>query len=868
MPPDSPPASIAAPAMHRPRTTRRSVLLADKVADWTITIGGMAVILAVAGIMVFLVQVVVPLFMGGEPGKTYSYELPTGGEPPLATAVDEYKTVGATIQADGRVVAFHVGSGRVIETPSFDFAGAKATAFGRTIDGEHVAFGFANGTVRFGELKLVAKVLPGAEMPAGLTALDGRDMTDGHSIFRKLPGDQIRVSSVEVAIEPAQTISDTGAAIVAMDFRVTGGAERSAKSFVTVDAAGVVRLTRAESKTNMLTGKLRTTITSSALPSLPAGTEIGRVMLTEAADQVLVSSRNLILRYDTRNFDAPVLAEAAPILPASARITAIAFLIGEQSIVVGGSDGSTDVYFRLPRPKARGSDGYELVRAHRLAPHAGAVIAISPSQRGKTMATMDVRGNIWLRHSTSEQTLLKFAAGEADDVVLAPRANAVLAMSRGGRATLFNFDAPHPETTLGTIFGKVWYEGYPAPTYTWQSSSGTDSFEPKFSLVPLIFGTLKATVYSLLFAIPIALLGAVYTAEFLPPQMRSVIKPAMELMASLPSVVLGFIAALILAPLVETWISAVILAFILLPLGMVAAAYLWQLLPIELAGRLGRTPRMLIQAATVVLLLYLAYLLSAAFESAFFQGDFKAWVNGDVGSAAPFLFLILLPISGVLVGRVVTLAVGKRLEDAMKARSKTRAAVLDLARWFGILVAAAILAGIMAAGLASLGADARGGIFDTYVQRNTLVIGFAMGFAVIPLIYTLADDALTAVPEHLRSASLACGATPWQTATRIILPTAISGVFAAVMIGMGRAVGETMIVVMAAGNTPVIDWNLFNGLRALSANIAVELPEAVKDDTLYRVLFLAALSLFAMTFVINTVAEVIRQRFRKRSVQL
>jgi len=164
--------------------------------------------------------------------------------------------------------------------------------------------------------------------------------------------------------------------------------------------------------------------------------------------------------------------------------------------------------------------------------------------------------------------------------------------------------------------------------------------------------------------------------------------------------------------------------------------------------------------------------------------------------------------------------------------------------------------------------DPRGGVFDTYVQRNTLVVGFAMGFAVIPIIYTIAEDALNSVPEHLRAASLACGATPWQTATSIIVPTAMSGVFAAVMIGMGRAVGETMIVVMAAGNTPLIEWNLFNGLRALSATIAVELPEAVRDGSLYRMLFLAALTLFVMTFVINTVAEIVRLRFRRRAAQL
>ena len=172
---------------------------------------------------------------------------------------------------------------------------------------------------------------------------------------------------------------------------------------------------------------------------------------------------------------------------------------------------------------------------------------------------------------------------------------------------------------------------------------------------------------------------------------------------------------------------------------------------------------------------------------------------------------------------------------------------------------------MFAALLNSIGMDPRGSVVGTFVQRNALVVGFVMGFAIIPIIYTIAEDALSTVPEHLRSASLGAGATPWQTACRIVIPTAMSGLFSAVMIGLGRAVGETMIVLMAAGNTPVLDWNIFNGFRTLSANIAVELPEAVRNSTHYRTLFLAALTLFAMTFVLNTVAEIIRLRFRRRS---
>jgi phosphate transport system permease protein len=143
-----------------------------------------------------------------------------------------------------------------------------------------------------------------------------------------------------------------------------------------------------------------------------------------------------------------------------------------------------------------------------------------------------------------------------------------------------------------------------------------------------------------------------------------------------------------------------------------------------------------------------------------------------------------------------------------------------------------------------------------------------MGFAVIPIVYTIAEDALNAVPEHLRAASLGAGATPWQTAVRVILPTAMSGIFSAVMVGLGRAVGETMIVLMAAGGTAVLDVNPFNGFRTLSANLATELPEAVRDSTHYRILYLAALVLFALTFALNTAAELVRQRFRRRAWQL
>jgi phosphate transport system permease protein len=230
--------------------------------------------------------------------------------------------------------------------------------------------------------------------------------------------------------------------------------------------------------------------------------------------------------------------------------------------------------------------------------------------------------------------------------------------------------------------------------------------------------------------------------------------------------------------------------------------------------------------------------------------------------------LLFLPLGMLLTAFLMGGVVNPWLRRFTASWSRKATAQLDLLRFtvgcllsLGFALSASLL-------LSWLGLDARGGFLGTYSQRNMLVAGFAMGFAIIPIIFTIADDALSAVPQHLRSGSLAAGATPWQTAVRIVIPTAMSGLFSAVMIGTGRAIGETMIVVMATGNTALMDWNAFNGCRTLSANIAVEIPESERGGTLFATLFVCALLLFAMTFVLNTVAELVRLRFRRRAHQL
>jgi phosphate transport system permease protein len=864
--------------MSTPRTigrksARRSVLIADRIADKAITVGGILVIGAVLGILVFLVYEVIPLFRGGSVESRITYTLKDPPKDVATVLTDDFKTVVIAVGRDGRVAAFHAHTGAPVPAPSFQFGGKEVTAIGKTLDSRRLAFGFSDGTVRLGQILIHTEILPAGSLPGKLIRLDDRDRTDGAAIYSTIPGNQVRKLTVDLTASEEIPVSRAGAPISVLDYRVGGTIERPSRTFVAVDTNRSATLNRVSYKKNLLTGKVTPKIQTAVLPPLPPGRPIVSALLTERGDQVYLAERSgKVYRFDTSDLNAPVLAETASVLPEGVELSTFGFLLGEQSILVGGSDGSLNIYFRLRRQDYGSSDGFALVRTRTFDPFPSAIVGFQPGQRGRVFATADSSGHVRLQDGTSQETLLSLdldsKGGPSEGLTLAPREDAIGVIQRNATATFWDISVPHPETSLGSLFGKVWYEGYPEPTYTWQSSAATDDFEPKLSLIPLIFGTLKATFYSLMFALPVALLAAIYTSEFVHSSIRSTVKPVMEMMASLPSVILGFVAALVLAPIVESWISAVILAFVVVPLSLVSAAYLWQLLPPRVALYLEGSAKLIFIFVVVVSAAALCYLLGPTFEQVFFGGNFRTWLNGDIGSAVPFLFLLCLPVVMLAAGIGSSRALGDKLHKLVQGRSALVIGLLHLARWAVVAVASVAMSYGIAIVLSRIGLDPRGGLVGTYVQRNTLVVGFAMGFAVIPIIYTLAEDALNAVPEHLRAASLACGATPWQTAMWVILPTAVSGVFSAIMIGMGRAVGETMIVVMAAGNTPLLDMNIFNGLRSLSANIAVELPEAVKDGSLYRVLFLTALVLFGMTFVINTAAEIVRLRFRKRAQQL
>jgi phosphate transport system permease protein len=359
-----------------------------------------------------------------------------------------------------------------------------------------------------------------------------------------------------------------------------------------------------------------------------------------------------------------------------------------------------------------------------------------------------------------------------------------MAFDGAGQLSLYQLHNAYPEVTFETLFGKVWYEGYDQPAYVWQSSSGSDDFEPKLGLMPLAFGTLKGTMYALFLAMPIAILAAMCTSQFMHPDLRAKIKPVIEVMAALPTVVLGFLAGLWLAPLLERLLPAVAGMAVALPVLVLTSSLLWYLVPPTFRRRLRPGQEALLLIPILALGIGICLWANSSIEAWWFGGDIKAWLSTRLGIQ--------------------------------------------------------------------------------YDQRNALVVGIVMGFAIVPVIYSIAEEALANVPKTQIAGSLALGATRWQTVLHLVLLSASPGIFSAVMIGLGRAIGETMIVLMATGNTPILDWNWANGFRTLSANIAVEIPEAPHGGSLYRVLFLAALLLFIVTFVINSLAEIVRQRLRDK----
>ncbi len=736
----------------------RATLWFDRVMGWLIRFGGVAVILAVFGIFYFVGKEVVPLFRSAEVAPAGEIR---SGTAPAVLGVDEWGEMPFFYDGADKVVFANVvdGARREIEVPGL--AGLKVTAHAFDTVHQRVSLGLEDGRV--------GSFLIGYERKFG----DG-----GKSIVEP-----------SVTAEPWFSLSTGTGAVTAVSYGDSGAGRvivarrgEGASATVSVLRLGMKRGLVGKGKLSLLE-EVDVTASLGAEPALLRAPQNGQMVLVACADggvvYFLADSEGVSKRQTFRPFDG-----VAP--------RQMDFLFGGVSLVLTAADGRQEQWslFRADQ------SGERMFGETKIFPALGeGRVIFAASQRNRTFLTGAGR-ELSIRHSTSgavrwEGTL------DIDPVsaVLDAKGEHFIVAAADGGARRFSIHDPHPEAGWRAFFGKVWYEGGSGPIYQWQSTGGSDDFEPKFSLVPLVFGSLKGTAYALLFSIPIALLAAVFSAAFLPLEIKRVVKPVMEIMSSLPSVVLGFLAGLWLAPLLETRVPSVMMMTLVVPLAALGVGWLWCRLPIGFRNRFAHGSEWMIVIPFLALAGWLGWSLGPLIES--------------------WLFVY---------------------KDAATGRE-----IADFRLWWP-----------QAAGI-------------SFEQRNSLVLGFMMGFAVIPVIFTIAEDALSNVPNSLTAAAAALGANRWQVVWTVMLPVAASGIFSALMIGFGRAVGETMIVVMATGNTPITEWNLFNGMRTLSANIAVELPEAPVGSTHYRTLFLGAVVLFAMTFVMNTAAELLRQRLRNRN---
>jgi phosphate transport system permease protein len=859
---------------RRRRETRRSVRVAELLARSLITIGGIGTILAVCLIFFFLLSVVLPLFMGSEIGGPRSLgEVPAAGagEPhPLEVQVDEFGLLAWTYFENGELEVRRADTGALLTRRAL-FEGRVPTAVAFDLEGPEVSFGFDDGEVRLGAIGFATRSLDEDELTPELAALEPGDVIPFEAgMAQRTVAGQVRVQ--RVAVDTGEPIRSSWQSAI---LRIDHTQLNSGPVFAALSAEGRLGLFVVTSRTILRTGEVTRKVREGAADYRPLE---GRpppdhLLLSGAGDAIyLVWRDGALQRFDARDSSSITLAESLDVLEEpEAEITSLAFVIGKNTLAVGDSLGRLRGWFRTKPEDAGTVDGAVLSLAHEMrSPSGAAVTAIAPSRRSRLLALGCADGSVATAYMTSGAITAR-APGRMDGEVLAltlsPRQDLLLGRSPAGIWRL-ELDPGHPEASLGALFTKQWYEGFPGPEHSYQSSGGTDDAEPKLGLVPLVFGTLKATFYSLLFGVPVALLAAIFSSEFLSPRLRVPVKSTIEIMASLPSVVLGFLGGLVLAPFVQSLLPAVLACFFSVPLALLLGAYLWQLLPGPLMLRWSGWQRLFFVCLTLPVGILAGRLGGPVIEALLFAGDAEMWLNAHQGSGFGGWLFLSWPVCALLVvfgsGRLV----GGPLRRVSASWSRARSARFDLARFLVGLALSIGLAAVLAGVLTSVGLDPRGTVVDTYVQKNALVVGFVMGFAIVPIIYTMAEDSLSSVPVHLREASLGAGATAWQTATRVIVPTAMSGLFSAVMIGLGRAVGETMIVLMATGNTAIMDWNIFSGFRTLAANIATELPEATPGDTHYRILFLAALVLFGMTFVVNTLAELVRQRFRKRAFQL
>ncbi len=736
--------------------------LKDTLTRYMITAGGVTVLLALLLIFFYLLYVITPLFESAKVSENETLSI-SFSEPSVAIATDEYGELSYRFDAQGGFETLSLipesNSAQIEHKPPtllsldlIDQIKHQATSFSQSVPSSNwYAYGLSDGQVALFRPRFISPISSGESRQRAQSRVELKKGLSQELEQLDPQGSAIIKVSAAVSEQQAVIVGQTA------DRRVVG-----------------LMLNKSESDSNTKTTWQRKIMTLPLAPSKV--TDI--VVTPNGRFAYLLSDTELyVIEISQRGFHVREIVDVSNGKEARCG-TRLTLLAGANSLMITHQDNTISQWFDVI------SSGERRLKLIRTITVSDDIQAVVPEYYRKGFFTYDKTGGIEAFFTTSESRLFseKLVDNTPHMIAISPRADKLIVETKTSWH-IFDVDNQHPEISISSLWKKVWYEGYPEAEYVWQSTAATDDFEPKLSLMPIAFGTLKAAVYAMIFSVPIAVAAAIYTAYFMSAPMRKYVKPSIEIMEALPTVILGFLAGLWLAPIVDNYLPAVLSILVLMPFAMVALGFAWHCLPKALIYRVPSGWHALLLIPAVVMIGYLSFLLSDDIELWLFNGNAR-------------LFL------------------------------------------------------------------AEHGIgFD---QRNALVVGLAMGFAVIPTIFSIAEDAIFSVPKHLSDGSFALGATAWQTLTKVVLLTASPGIFSAIMMGLGRAVGETMIVLMATGNTPLLDWNILEGLRTLSANIAIEMPESEVGSSHYRVLFLAAFILFVITFIFNTMAELIRQRLREK----
>ncbi|MCQ8883502.1 ABC transporter permease subunit [Pseudoalteromonas shioyasakiensis] len=729
--------------------TDRSRLFKDRFAKWGISAGGVMVLVALLLIFFYLLYVVQPIFESAKVETRNSVKLQNASEV-VGLGIEEQTEVAFLLGEKGNVDFYSVEKeqfGKKITTLNTELpSDVSSFASSAPFQGQY-AYGLENGSVVVVAPKFLVtfpnnqrQLTPRLDYPLGDLALE---------------------------------VDDQGAAIT--KFAFSHYEDKTAVVALTSDRR--VLFSSFVGEENMFTGEVEWVVERT---ELDIEGRVDELLISPDTTRTFVRSANQIYVYDTRY---PSEVEQIQLLAANeenANLVSTQLLAGANSLMLANDNGEVSQWFEVNT-----EDGREFQKIRAFETSKQSKLNIFTEFYRRTFFTTGANGELGIYYTTSDAKLWqgKVSEGPIQNFAIAPRSNAALILADDALKVI-EIHNEHPEVTWSALWQEVWYEGYPEPGYIWQSTSASDDFESKFSLVPISFGTIKAAMYAMLFAVPIALSAAIYTAYFMSSELRKVVKPTVEIMEALPTVILGFLAGLWLAPLIEEHLPAIVGLLVLLPIGILLTAFGWNKLPASIRHRVPEGSHSILLIPVVIFIGWLSFAMSNSIELWMFDGNVRQYLTNELGM--------------------------------------------------------------------------------TFDQRNSLVVGIAMGFAVIPTIFSIAEDAVFSVPKHLSNGSLALGATQWQTLVRVVLLTASPGIFSAVMMGLGRAVGETMIVLMATGNTPIMDWSIFQGMRTLAANIAVEMPESEVGSSHYRILFLAAFVLFIFTFVFNTVAEFVRQQLREK----